>query len=69
MFGPQQISCGEVALLFICQEHSIFHSYHSTTVFFLELRLALVFRLDFCSDLVISLYQGVSGPLVHVGFH
>jgi hypothetical protein len=26
---------------------------------FLELRLAFVFRLDFCSDLVISLHQGV----------
>jgi hypothetical protein len=36
---------------------------------FLELRLAFVFRLDFCSDLVISLHQGVFLPLVHVGFH
>jgi hypothetical protein len=35
--------------------------------FFLELRLAFVFRLDFCSDLVISLHQGVFGPLVYVG--
>jgi hypothetical protein len=36
---------------------------------FLELRLAFVFRLDFCSDLVLSLYQGVFWPLVHVGLH
>jgi hypothetical protein len=36
---------------------------------FLELRLAFVFWLDFCSDLVLSLYQGVFWPLVHVGFH
>jgi hypothetical protein len=36
---------------------------------FLELRLAFVFRLDFCSDLLISLHQGVFLPLVHVGFH
>jgi hypothetical protein len=36
---------------------------------FLELHLAFVFRLDFCSDLVKSLYQGVFWPLVHVGFH
>jgi hypothetical protein len=35
---------------------------------FLLLRLAFVFRLDFYSDLVISLYQGVFGPLVYVGF-
>jgi hypothetical protein len=27
--------------------------------FFLELRLAFIFRLDFCSDLVLSLHQGV----------
>jgi hypothetical protein len=36
---------------------------------FLELRLAFIFRLDFCSDLVISLHQGVFGPLVHVGIN
>jgi hypothetical protein len=36
---------------------------------FLELRLAFVFCLDFCSDLVLSLYQGVSWPLVHVGIY
>jgi hypothetical protein len=60
MVGPQQISFGEDLLIFICQEHSIFHSYRSTSVlFFLELRLAFVFHLDFCSDLVISLNQGV----------
>jgi hypothetical protein len=60
MVGPQQIPFGEVALLFICQEHSVFHSYRSTSVlFFLELRLAFDFCLDFCSDLVISFNQGV----------
>jgi hypothetical protein len=70
MVGPQQIYFGEVALLFICQEHSVFHSYRSTSVLlFLLLLLAFIFRLDFCSDLVISLYQGVFLPLVHVGFH
>jgi hypothetical protein len=36
---------------------------------FLELRLAFVFRLDFCSDLVLSLHQGIFWPLLHVGFH
>jgi hypothetical protein len=60
MVGPQQISFGEVALLFICQEHSIFHSYRFNEYFlFLLLRLAFDFCLDFCSDLLISLYQGV----------
>jgi hypothetical protein len=36
---------------------------------FLLLRLAFVFHLDFCSDLILSLYQGVFGPLVYVGIH
>jgi hypothetical protein len=36
---------------------------------FLELCLAFVFCLDFCSDIVRSLHQGVFLPLVHVGFH
>jgi hypothetical protein len=34
-------------------------SFQRVFFFFLELRLAFVFRLDFCSDLVISFYQGV----------
>jgi hypothetical protein len=36
---------------------------------FLKLCLVLVFHLNFCTDLIISLYQGVFWPLVHVGFH
>jgi hypothetical protein len=36
---------------------------------FLLLRLVFVFRLDLCSDLVISLHQGIFWCLVHVGFH
>jgi hypothetical protein len=59
MVGPQQISFGEVALLFICQEHSVFHSYHfNECSLFLELRLAFNFCLDLYSDIVISLHQG-----------
>jgi hypothetical protein len=53
-------SFGEVALLFICQKHSVFHSYHSNECsLFLEQRLAFNFCLDVCSDIVISLHQGV----------
>jgi hypothetical protein len=70
MVGPQQFPFGEVALLFICQEHSVFHSYRfNECSLFLELRLAFDFCLDLCSDLVISLYQGIFLPLVHVVFH
>jgi hypothetical protein len=36
---------------------------------FLVLRLAFIFHLDFCSDILISLHQGVFIPLVYVGFH
>jgi hypothetical protein len=41
----------------------------TSVLLFLELRLAFIFRLDLCSDLVISFYQGVFWPLVHFGFH
>jgi hypothetical protein len=33
------------------------------------LHLVFVFCLDFCSDLVLSLHQGVFGPLVYIGIH
>jgi hypothetical protein len=60
MVGPQQIPFGEVALLFICQEHSVFHAYRfNECSLFVELCLAFDFRLDLSSDLVISLYQDV----------
>jgi hypothetical protein len=36
---------------------------------FLLLRLAFIFHLGFCSDLVLFLHQGVFGPLVYVGIH
>jgi hypothetical protein len=58
--------------------HSVFHLprtlYFSLLSFnecspFLELSLAFIFCLDLCSDLVISLHQGVFGPLVYVGFY
>jgi hypothetical protein len=35
----------------------------------LLLHLAFIFRLDFCSDLVLSLHQSVIGPLVYIGIH
>jgi hypothetical protein len=55
--------------VFHCQEHSSFHSYCSTTVLFSSTAFSFHFCLDFCSDLVISLHQGIFRPLVHVGFH
>jgi hypothetical protein len=58
--------------------HSVFHLprtlYFSLLSFnecslFLELHLAFIFLLDFCSDLVIYLHQDIFRPLVYVGFH
>jgi hypothetical protein len=70
MVGPQQISFGEVALLFICQEHSIFHSIRfNECSLFQELRLAFDFCLDLYSDLVIYFHQAVFLHLIFIGFH
>jgi hypothetical protein len=70
MVGPQQISFGGDLLVFYLPRTLYFSllSFNKCSPF-LELRLAFVFRLDFYSDLVISLHQGVLGPLVHFGIH
>jgi hypothetical protein len=41
----------------------------TSVLVFLLLLLVFIFRLDLCSDLLISLHQGVLWPLVHVGIH
>jgi hypothetical protein len=68
--GPQHISFGEDTLRFSLPRTLQFSllSFNEYSLF-LVLHLAFIFRLDFCSDLVISLYQGVFKPLVYVGFH
>jgi hypothetical protein len=56
MVGPQQISFGEVALLFICQERSSFHSYQKPSVLlFLLLLLVFVFAL-ICIQIFLYLF-------------
>jgi hypothetical protein len=70
MVGPQQISFGENLLVFHLPRTLRFSLLlFNECSLFLELRLTFVFRLDFCSDLVIYLHQGVFGPLVYVGIH
>jgi hypothetical protein len=73
MVGLQQISFGEVALLFICQKYSLNDKSEKRTLssvfLFLLLLLVFSFCLDFYSDLLISFYQGVFLPLDHVGLH
>jgi hypothetical protein len=70
MVGPQQISFGGDLLAFHLPRTLRFSllSFNECSLF-LEPRLAFNFRLDFCSDLVLSLHQGVFGPLVYVGIH
>jgi hypothetical protein len=61
---------GRHTSLFICQEHSVFHSYRfNECSLFLLPRLAFDFCLDLYSDLVISFYQGAFLPLIFIGFH
>jgi hypothetical protein len=70
MVVPQQISFAGYVLVFHLPRTLRFSllSFNECSLF-LELRLAFVFHLDFYSDLVISLHQGVFGPLVYVGIH
>jgi hypothetical protein len=70
MVGPQQISFGGDVLIFYLPRTLRFSllSFNECSLF-LELRLAFIFCLDFCLDLVLSLHQGVFGPLVYVGIH
>jgi hypothetical protein len=58
MVGPQQISFGGDLLAFHLPRtlHFLLLSFNECSLF-LELRLAFVFHLDFCSDLVLSFVQ------------
>jgi hypothetical protein len=67
MVGTQPISFGGAFHLPTTLRLSLL-SFNECSLF-LELRLAFVFRLDFCSDHVLSLNQGVFGHLVYGGIH
>jgi hypothetical protein len=70
MVGPQLISFGGDVLVFHLPRTLRFSllSFNECSLF-LELRLTFVFCLDFCTDLVLSLHQGVFGPLAYIGIH
>jgi hypothetical protein len=60
MIGPQQISFGEDVLVFICQEHSIFHSIRfNKCSSFSATAFGFRFCLDLRLDLVIFFHQGI----------
>jgi hypothetical protein len=67
---PNKFLLEKIYSLFICQEHSIFHSYHSTSVlFFVELRLAFFFALIFVQILFylcIKVYLDLWSMLVFI---
>jgi hypothetical protein len=69
MVGPQQISLGGDVLAFHLPRTLFSLLSFNECSLFLELRLAFIFRLDFCLGLVISFHQGIFGPLVYVGIH
>jgi hypothetical protein len=70
MVGSHHVCFGERHDLFSLPRTLEFSllSFNECTLF-LVLCLAFVFCLDFCLDLVISLYQGVFIPFIYVGFH
>jgi hypothetical protein len=70
MVGSHHVCFGERHALFSLPRTLQFSllSFNECSLF-LVLCLASIFRLDFCSDLVISLYKSVFIPLVYVGFH
>jgi hypothetical protein len=70
MVGSQQISFGEDTLRFSLPRtlYLSLLSFNECSLF-LVLCLAFVFCLDFCSNLVIYLYQVAFRPLIYVGFH
>jgi hypothetical protein len=56
--------------LFFIAKNTIFFTLIVQRVFsFSRTAFSFLFCLDFCSDLVLSLHQGVFRPLVYVGFH
>jgi hypothetical protein len=70
MVGPQQISFGEDTLCFFIAKNTLVFTLIVQRVFsFSSTAFSFDFHLDFYSDLVISLYQGVFRPLVYIGFH
>jgi hypothetical protein len=70
MVGPQNFFFGEDVPRFSLPRtlYFLLLAFNECSLF-LELRLAFIFCLDFYSDLVIFLHQGVFRPLVYVGFH
>jgi hypothetical protein len=66
---PNKFLLEEMYLFFI-SKNTLFFTLIGQRVFsFYRTAFSFLFRLDFCSDLVISLHQGVFRPLVYVGFH
>jgi hypothetical protein len=60
----------EETLRFSFAKNTLFFTLIVQRVFsFSRTAFSFLFCLDFCSDLVLSLHQGIFGPLVYVGIH
>jgi hypothetical protein len=69
MVGSHHVCFGESdASFFIVKNTLVFTLIVQRVFSFSATVFSFCFRLDFCSDLVTSLHQGVFGPLVYVGF-
>jgi hypothetical protein len=70
MVVSHHVCFGEILTPFFIAKNTLVFTLIVQRVFsFSRTAFGFLFRLDFCSDLVISLHQGVFGPLVYVGFH
>jgi hypothetical protein len=58
-----------LTLLFIAKNTLVFTLIVQWVFSFSRTAFSFLFCLNFCSDLVLSLHQGIFRPLVYVGFH
>jgi hypothetical protein len=56
-------------LFFIAKNTLVFTLIVQRVFYFSSTMFSFCFSLEFCSDVVLSLYQGAFIPLVYVGFH
>jgi hypothetical protein len=70
MVGSHHVCFGERLTPFFIAKNTLVFTLIVQRVFsFSSIAFSFLFCLDFCSDLVISLYQGVLRPLFYDGFH
>jgi hypothetical protein len=69
MFGSHHVFGERHAPFFIAKNTLVFTLIVPQVFSFSAIVFSFVFHLDLCSDLVLSLHQGVFGHLVYIGFY